>query len=558
MNDYILLIAIIIILILLVYPVYKYLKKPKESFKPEDVGRAIKKVEKMFKDIERMGRDIGTQVKKVKNLGKDIAKLGPKIKKIARYPVELGNKIKDEAERVANEAGDFIEGEFDRIKKEVEDAANEVANWAEETWNEIENEINKIVDEIEDIPNKVKNLATDIFEDWLPKLLNKGWEEFKKHVIDPILDFFDDVGDVFNKIGDVFMEIIETITNLPKCIPIYAFDTAYEIALASLKTILPTWLKDIIRTINRYFIQPILVPFFKFCFNAFIMILEFFGFNFNFGDIDETRKQCYDFGPLDEVFEAFKEFFEMVFNAVKEIFNFIPFDEILAELLKLLGIGGGAGKRAMNEAQKKRDEMIKGIKDKAGKAAEFATDTLGNVTDTVTDTLGNVMDTTTSTLSSFGLPGIPTPGSTQLTPSFLKDANLLRSLNIPFVNNILNDIIKFPSLESFNILKMLKNIFFNKQGKFLGVSNPVAMSKEDKARKRLGEIKRELDAMKNKIKKSRKPPSKAEERKMKELAKEYNQVAMSLLTPKEREQLKQKMRERQKKTRNKLRGIMFR
>lgn len=564
MDDYIVLIAMIIILILIFYPLYKYFKKERENFNPKDVGKAINSVKKFGQDIERMTKDLKKQTSDLKNLGKEINSLGPKIERVAKYPVELGNKLKEEVTKVADEAGNVIEKEFNKIKDEVEDMANEVAEFAEEAVGEIEKEVTNIIETIEKIPDQVVNLANEIFGEFFPKIFDQGWKEFKKYVIDPIIEFFEDVGEIFNKVGDVVMEIIETIANLPGCIPIYAFDAGWEVAIASLKTILPVWLKDIIRTINRYIVQPIIIPFINLCMRAMKFILEMFGFQFDFDALSKQKAKCYDFGPLDEVFEAFKEFFENVFDAVKDIFKFIPFDEIIERILEFLGLGKGKGKgRGGGDGGGGDGGGGEMIKDKAGKAAEFASDTLGNITDTVTDTLGNVMNTTTNALSSFGLPGLPTPGAIQLTPSFLKDVNLLRSLNIPYVNNILSDIIKFPSLKSFNILKTLKKKFFNKQGEILGVSNPLVMSKEDKARKRIREIKDEIRAMSNRIKKSKKHPSRADQERMKELGVELRELNMSLMTPKQREQYKQKRRERRKKVRaattpKKVQAMLFR
>lgn len=393
MNDYILLIAIIIILILIFYPLYKYFKKQRESFNPRDVGRAINRVNGFGRDIGRMSRDLKKQVSSVKNLGRDISKVGPKIAKVAKYPAELGKKLKKEVTKVADQAGNVIEKEFNKIKDEVEDMANEVADFAEEAIGEIEGEIKKIIDAIEKIPDQVTNLANDIFGEFLPKIFNQGWKEFKKHVIDPIIEFFEDVGEIFNKVGDVFMEIIDTIVNLPGCIPIYAFDAGLEVTIATLKTILPNWLKSLIRTFNRFIVQPIIIPLINICLQATQFILELFGFNFDFDALSKQKKKCYDFGPLDEVFKAFKEFFETVFEGLKDIFKFIPFDKIIADLLKLIGLGGSKGGGGGTAVSAAADAAAK-VASKAGAVASKAIETTSKTMGKVTDTAGNVVKST--------------------------------------------------------------------------------------------------------------------------------------------------------------------
>jgi hypothetical protein len=402
MDDYILLIAMIIILILIFYPLYKYFKKERENFNPRDVGRAINRVKGFGRDIGRMTKDLKKQTSNVKNLGKDISKLGPKIAKVAKYPVELGNKLKKEVTKVADEAGNVIEKEFNKIKDEVEDMANEVAEFAEEAIGEIEKEMTKIIDTIEKIPDQVVNLANDIFGEFLPKIFNQGWKEFKKHVIDPIIGFFEDVGEIFNKVGDVVMEIIETIANLPGCIPIYAFDAGWEVAIATLKTILPGWLKGIIRTINRYIVQPIIIPFINLCLRAMKFILEIFGFQFDFDALSKQKAKCYDFGPLDEVFKAFKEFFETVFDGLKDIFKFIPFDKIIADLLKLIGLGGkGGGGGGAGDA------VVDKVKDVANKVVGKASETVGKITDTAGTAFKSTQDQVDKMLDNVDIPDIP-------------------------------------------------------------------------------------------------------------------------------------------------------
>ena len=270
MDDFTMIIFIIIILFLIAYPLYKFYKKQRESFNVNDIKRAIDKVGKLGRDISGLGKQIRSEVSKVGNLGKDIKKMGPQIKRIAKYPVELGEKLEIEMKKVASEAEKGILDEFNKAKGDVEKIANEVEDFAKKSVSEVEGELNKIIKTIEKIPSEVVYWANKIFMDFIPKLFREGWKQFKKHVIDPIMEFFKHVGDVFDKIGDVFKEIINFIINLPQCIPIYAFDTSKDIFIATMKTMLPGWLKNMIRGFNRYIVQPILIPIFNFFTNIFV------------------------------------------------------------------------------------------------------------------------------------------------------------------------------------------------------------------------------------------------------------------------------------------------
>lgn len=399
MNDFITLISIIIILILIIFPIYRYYSNLKENFDIQKVNDAINDVGNFGNQIGDMMNQIGQEIGKVNDLGREISRLEPEISRISRYPVELGQNLSDEVTKVANDAGGMIEDEFNKVRREVEDMANEVSDFARESVNVVEGEMNRIIDTIDDIPNQVVSLANQIFVDFIPKMFEKGWEEFKKHVIDPITDFFEDVGEVFVKIGDVFMEIIETLINLPGCIPYYAFDTGIKMTEATLKTILPSWLKSIIRFFHNYITEPILIPIFEFCMNILKIVLQFIGFKFDFDEMKNSRRKCYDFGPLDEVFDAFKEFFEMVFKGIKELFKFIPFDRIIQEILSSIGLGQ-KGSSKPSPAQ----QMVQQTQQQVQDTVDEATKTLKDAGVPITTTQVNqYVDAAKTQLSSIGI-----------------------------------------------------------------------------------------------------------------------------------------------------------
>ncbi len=369
MNDYTLYISLVTLTIMLLYILYKNIKKTIDGFSVNDVKRAIDKVGNLGKDIANLGNQLAGEIQKVESLGNEIGKLGNEIEKVAKYPAEIGEIIAKEVEKVAKEADKKITSSFnkafDEIDKtankafdEIEDAANEVGDFATDAINEIYKVLKEIGDAIAKIPQQVADMAKKIFLDYIPKLFEAGWKGFKKYIIDPLTGFFGEITNVFSLIGDVFRQIIKVLMRIPGCVPIYFFDVSYEIVMAALKTILPTWLKDIFRAIYNYFINPIVIPVITFVLGVIKTILEFFGFNFNLEYYAEFRKKCYDFGPLNTIFKAFIEVFELLMKALQLLFKLIPFDKIIDEILQLFG-GGGKSSKAEEPEPEKDYELVK-------------------------------------------------------------------------------------------------------------------------------------------------------------------------------------------------------
>lgn len=333
MHDYICIIFIILLILLLTYSFIKSFIR--EGLSLKDIKNAISKVGSLGKDISKLSGNLSNEIRKVGNLGKDIKNLGKEIDKMAKYPEKFGKDLGNEITKVSKEAGGLIKKEFDKAVDEVEDAAKDVENFAKKAIDDIKKEIDKIVKTIDKIPGQVTKLANEIFLDKIPKLFKEGWNQFKKHVLDPIVKFFDHVGEVFKRIGDVFVEIFNSLIKIPQCIPYYAMDAGYEMGMATLKTVTPKWIKDIVRWIYRNIIETIVIPVIKFFLWIIQSIFELFGFDFNLDGFGDDRKKCYDFGPLDDVIKAIKEFFEEVFKGVEDLFKMIPFDQIIKDIMKV-------------------------------------------------------------------------------------------------------------------------------------------------------------------------------------------------------------------------------
>lgn len=354
MNQYITGISIILLLIIIIYSINKqfnkYIRKYREPFNVNQIQREINKVGKFGTDIGNLGRELGQQISKVGDLGNQISNLGPEIERIARYPVELGEELVNKVQDVASQAENFVNEEFDKIKDEVEGIANEVKNFAVDSINQIKGEIDRIGDVIESIPGIVTNLANEIFGEYIPKIFNEGWRYFKRYVIDPITDFFKQIGNVFENIGDVFKEIFRVLIRIPTCIPFYFYDASMKYAKKALDKILPEWLKNIINFVDNYITKPIIIPLLTFFKNILQTLLELVGFDFNLNALQEQRQKCYDFGPLTVVIRLFTELFKLIKRALEELFKLIPIDQIINEILKLFGLGGKKKKKNQSES----------------------------------------------------------------------------------------------------------------------------------------------------------------------------------------------------------------
>jgi len=378
MNDYTLYISLVTLTIMLLYILYKNIKKTIDGFSVNDIKRAIDKVGNLGKDIANMGKGLANEIKKVESLGDEIGKLGSEIEKVSKYPAEVGNIIAEEVEKIAKEADkkitssfnkafDEIENTANKAFDEIEDAANEVGDFATDSINDINKVLTEIGDVIAKIPQQVADMAKSIFLDYIPKLFEAGWKGFKKYIIDPLTDFFGEIGNVFSLIGDVFRQIIKVLMRIPACVPVYFFDISYEITMSVLKTILPGWLKNIFRAIYNYFINPIVIPIIKLILGVIKTILEIFGFNFNLEYYSKFRKKCYDFGPLNIIFEAFIEVFQLMMKALGLLFQVIPFDKIINEMLQLFG----GGKKSKEKEPKEPEEDYKLVKIGALTAKNF-------------------------------------------------------------------------------------------------------------------------------------------------------------------------------------------
>lgn len=344
-EEFMLLIIIIILSSIISYCLYKQYRRNKDGFDPiKDIDNAIKDVAKFGKDVGKVGKQVYDEIRKVEDLGDDIAKLGDDIVEIAEYPVKLGEKLGKDIADVTKQGIDFIEDEFNNITDAVEDfaedayddiegAANSVRDFAEDQFDSIYGELADIGDVIAEIPEQVQDLAEDIFLGYIPDIFMTGWENFERYVLDPIVGVFREIGGVFEIIGDVFVEIIHKLMSIPMCVPIYMYDISYEITLAMLKTITPNWIKDTVRFINRNIIGAIVIPIIDAFLKALKFVLELMGFNFKINYFSKQRDKCYDFGPLNEIFEAFISVFTMAFEGVGQLFEMINLDEVINEIL---------------------------------------------------------------------------------------------------------------------------------------------------------------------------------------------------------------------------------
>lgn len=276
----------IILIILLSYLLINNLFNYKEGW--GKVGKAFKKInpfKAIFDAGKKMLRGMSNIPRQISGVGREIGSLGGKIsrgftdnvaktasalrtiKKLPQLGEQLGNKIESYATDAANEVkgfgqqamgsvGNFVTKDLGGVVNQIGDSFIQLGEMFSQffTW---------ILEQIKDVLNMIAG----------------AFEDFFNIVKDGFMKFFQMIGDVFMDIIDFFYDIFEALVHLPNCIPYYAADTSKAIAL----TILPKWIKDIMRWCFSWIINPLIYFWSR--------VLELFGFNFNY--FDKNKDKCY-------------------------------------------------------------------------------------------------------------------------------------------------------------------------------------------------------------------------------------------------------------------------
>ena len=131
-------------------------------------------------------------------------------------------------------------------------------------------------------------------------IFNDMKQFFEDEFLESLNVVFDLIKAIFDTMFEIFMNILRIIINIPSCTPLWAMDAVNAV----LKTILPDWLKSIIRNL--------FIPLIKFITSVIKTILELFGFNFNLGI---NTDKCYpSFTFFDKFGKVMKDFVDVVNN----------------------------------------------------------------------------------------------------------------------------------------------------------------------------------------------------------------------------------------------------
>ena len=382
MKNVMLTLLIILIIILTIFFI-RHIGNYKEGINLNKVKTAIKDVGKFGNDIKNIGSELGNQIKKVDNLGNDLTKFGKEIEKTSQIPVKMANDLDREIQKISKKA-----------EKQITNSFNETKNFFDDLVDEVWTETRKITKEIEQVPFKVEKISNDIFLGYIPDFIRECWYQFDKYVITPIRKFFTNIGYLFLSTGNVFKEIILKIISIPSCVPIYVIESSRAGFKYIYDKYFPSWFKQVIDFINTYIIQLIIVPIFGIFIFITKFILQIFGFKFPSYDYESNKNKCFNFGPLNKVFELLITAIKEIFNILETIFDALNIDKIINEIMSVF-----TGKRK----KRKSSPTTSRVQNTVDNFIDTTNNTMNNISSTAESSINNTLDGTKDMLSSIGI-----------------------------------------------------------------------------------------------------------------------------------------------------------
>lgn len=301
----------IILIILLSYLLLNHFLNYKEGFGSLKKFNPFKAI---FSAGKKMLRGMSSIPGKISGVGRQISGLGSQIASgFTDNMAKTANALKEieKLPEIGEELGDMIESA-------ATDAANEVKGFGEQAIGSVGNfvteDLGGVVDKIGASFIELGEMFSQFFT-WIFQQIKEVFfmiagvfEDFFNIVKDAFMKFFEMIGDIFMDIVDFFYDIFEALLHLPNCIPYYAADTSKAIAL----TILPKWIKDIIRWCFSWIINPLIYFWSR--------VLELFGFNFNY--FDKNKDKCYPsfLNAISSVMMFGLNFIIDMFNIILSIF----------------------------------------------------------------------------------------------------------------------------------------------------------------------------------------------------------------------------------------------
>lgn len=270
-----------------------------------------------IKDIANKVKDAANRIPgQVNNFigqtGNVTRRIGSEFRSLGRLSTNALREIESlpsKGDDLFNQATEFVKKESKKLEKGIKkDIFGPVDNFVTGTFGGLKNDMNgsfqKLASFSTEFFNIVKNSCENIFGGFFRSL-----EGFFNKIKIGFMLFFNGIGDIFSTIFDTFIDIFYTFVNLPFCVPYYLYDMTESI----LKSILPKWIKDILRWCKTYIIIPIM--------KVFEFIARLIGFNFNYSD--KHKRKCYPnfMGTISNVSEKTLGFFILIFQQLIGVFS---------------------------------------------------------------------------------------------------------------------------------------------------------------------------------------------------------------------------------------------
>ena len=315
-NFYLNIIFIILLLYILLNSYYKY-------YCTEGWGKIGRAVRRVVKKVDPLAPFRGPYNTLKRGMGV-MRRLNRAPREINRLVRDVGRRARDlsrSSSRMAREARS-LPGKINNILRQIQQFAKSQAlalqNSTLGIFSQIENGITgtftpiigQITDSMSELGNIISNFFTMIFnvlKDTFSGLF-RNLEGFFGTFIIGITKFFANIGQIFASVSGVFIEIFDTFISLPFCIPYYM----YDMTMLFLNSLLPDWLKDVLKFLNKWIVTPILI--------VINFMLQVLGFRFRF--TDKNKKKCYPsfLGTIERIISTILGFF---ISLVQQIINII-------------------------------------------------------------------------------------------------------------------------------------------------------------------------------------------------------------------------------------------
>ena len=276
----------------------------KAAKKAAEELRALQELENMWKKLVSSSSELKSQFTAieggVQDVGNQINNSAKELNIIEQFPTTFRNLISKESNRALNAIRQETNRKFSEVTEETKGTFSAMEEDLNVEFNSIFSEITQIGTKLTTIISGFFSQILKILENTMGSIFNDMKQFFEDEFLDSLNVVFDLIKAIFDTMFEIFMNILRIIINIPSCTPLWAMDAVNAV----LKTILPDWLKSIIRNL--------FIPLIEFITSVIKTILGLFGFNFNLGI---NTDKCYpSFTFFDKFVTIMKDFVDVVNN----------------------------------------------------------------------------------------------------------------------------------------------------------------------------------------------------------------------------------------------------